>query len=119
MGPSFAVSPSIPPLATPTVISSVAATASLPTNRPTIIHSAIAATGAGHAWDVYLGYPSFEEGTTPWAQQMNADIRAEVDARASQWEQGPAAIPQSSGKMSTLYGAFTTICSRPPWHRSP
>jgi hypothetical protein len=106
--PSFAAPASVPPLPTPTSPRSAAPIVSLPAGGPTIINSPVSATDPGGAWNVYLLYPAFEEGTTPWAATINADILGEVQTRALQWEAGPAAYRPASGKVNTLVGSFKT-----------
>ena len=107
-GPSFAAAPSALPLATPTSPRSAAPTVPLPSGGPTIINSPVSATDPSGAWNVYMLYPAFEAGTTPWATTINADILGEVETRALQWEAGPAAYRQASGKVNTLVGSFKT-----------
>ena len=106
--PSFASTPSILPLASATPVPTPAPTASLPARRPTIVNSAVSASDPNGAWTVYLGYPAFLAGTTPWADSIDADIVSEMQTRAAQWEQGPAANRQAGGKVNTLSGTFTT-----------
>jgi hypothetical protein len=105
--PSFPSTPSILP-ASVTSIQTPAQTASLPAGRPTIVNSALSASASNRAWTVYLGYPAFVEGTTPWADDIDADILGELQTRAAQWEQGPAANRQAGAKVNTLSGTFTT-----------
>jgi hypothetical protein len=105
--PSFPSTPSILP-ASVTSIPTPAQTASLPAGRPTIVNSALSASASNRAWTVYLGYPAFVEGTTPWADDIDADILGELQTRAAQWEQGPAANRQAGAKVNTLSGTFTT-----------
>ncbi len=107
-GPSFAATPSFVPSATPTPFITPAPTASLPATRPTIIRSAVSASDPNGAWTVYLLYPTFLAGSTPWADSINADVGGEMDTRAVQWEQGPAANREPGAKRNTLYGSFTT-----------
>jgi hypothetical protein len=80
----------------------------VPDTRPTIINSAISESDPNGVWTVYLGYPSFLAGTTPWADAIDADIGLEVQTRVTQWEQGPASSRQVSGKRNVLSGAFKT-----------
>jgi hypothetical protein len=101
-------SPSIKPLPpTPEAISPPPS-ASLPAYRPTIVNSVVRASDPNHVWTVYLGYPAFLAGTTPWADLMNADVRTEMETRAEQWEQGPAGNVQVPGKANVLSGSFKT-----------
>jgi hypothetical protein len=106
--PSPLPSPTLPPIVEPTIVVTAAPTASLPPFGPTIIHSAVSASDPGGAWTVYIYYPSFEEGSTPWAPQINADLRAEFETTASQWEAGPAAYRAAGAKMNSLTSTFTT-----------
>jgi hypothetical protein len=106
--PSFAPSPSIAPLETPTPFFTPAPTASLPATRPTLIRSAVSAADPNGIWTVYLLYPTFLSGSTPWAESMNADIGDEMQTRATQWEMGPAAGRQFGIKKNSLNGSFTT-----------
>ena len=39
---------------------------------------------------------------------MNDDMRGQIEARASQWAQGPAADRIAPGRVNTLTGDFTT-----------
>ncbi len=119
-GPAVSGSPGTSPQATPTAtptaletvtavpIGTAAPSAPLPARRPAIVNSAVSASDPGHVWTVYLGYPAFVAGTTPWADQIDADILQEVQTRAAQWEAGPASIRQVPGKVNTLSGTFTT-----------
>jgi hypothetical protein len=108
VGPSFAATPSA--LLLPTLVPrpSAAPAAPLPSGGPTIINSPVSATDPAGAWSVYMLYPAFEEGTTPWAVSISADILGEVETRALQWEAGPAAYKRASGKVNTLFGSFKT-----------
>jgi len=106
--PSLLGSPNVLPFATDTFIPSLAPSASLPDSRPTIINSAISESDPNGAWTVYMGYPSFLAGTTPWADAIDADIGSEIRTRVTQWEQGPASNRQASGKKNVLSGAFKT-----------
>ena len=106
--PSFASSQSLRLRATPTPLVTPAPSASLPDAGPTLIHSAVSATDPHRNWTVYLLYPTFLAGTTPWADAIDADISSEVETRALQWEFGPAANQHVQGKANTLTGDFTT-----------
>ena len=106
-GPTFPTTPSILPVVTDTPFLTPAPTASVPATKPTIIKSAVSASDPNGAWKVYLAYPTFKAGTTPWAEQTNADVTDEMQTRATQWEDGPAAVPRP-GKLNTLYGSFVT-----------
>jgi hypothetical protein len=106
--PTFPGSPSILPFITDTPLVTPAATASLPASAPTIIHSAISEADSNHAWTVYISYPSFEEGSTPWAREINADLRAEFETTAGEWELGPAASRPAGAKINALSSTFTT-----------
>lgn len=107
--PTFEVTPSASLLLVPTrPVYTPAPTASLPSSVPTIVHPAVSDKDPGGVWVVYLSYPAFAEGTTPWAAQMNADILDDLQARAAQFESGPASIRQAVGKVNTLTGTSTT-----------
>ncbi len=107
--PSFPVLPSVPPSDNPTRVTyTPAPTASLPSVRPTIVHSAVSEKDANGIWVVYLSYPAFVAGTTPWAEGMDAEILGDMQARAAQFEAGPASNRQASGKVNTLTNSFTT-----------
>ena len=106
--PSLLGSPNVLPFATDTFIPSLAPSASLTDSRTTIINSAISESDPNGAWTVYMGYPSFLAGTTPWADAIDADIGSEIRTRVTQWEQGPASNRQASGKKNVLSGAFKT-----------
>ncbi len=108
LGPSLPGPPTLIPFATDTSIPSPAPSASLPDTRPTIINSAISESDPNGIWTVYLGYPAFLAGTTPWADAIDADIGLEVRTRATQWEQGPASNRQVAGKVNVLSGRYTT-----------
>ena len=106
-GPSFPATPPILPVVTDTPFLTPLPTASLPAVKPTIIKSAVSDSDPAGAWKVYLAYPTFKAGSTPWAEQMNADVGDEMQTRVTQWETGPAAVPRR-GKLNTLYGSFVT-----------
>jgi hypothetical protein len=106
--PSVASSPSLVPFVTASPSDSPAPTASLPAARPTLIRSAVSATDPNGAWTVYLLYPTFHSGSTPWAEAIDAQMTDEIQGRATQWEQGPAAIRQPGARVNSLYGSFTT-----------
>lgn len=106
-GFTFPPTPSIRPVVTGTPFLTPAPSASVPATKPTIIKSAVSAADPQGVWKVYLAYPTFRAGTTPWADQMNADVGDEMQTRATQWESGPAANPRP-GKLNTLYGSFVT-----------
>jgi hypothetical protein len=106
--PSFPGSPSVLPLASSTAIVTTPRPAQLPGKKPVIVNSAVSATDPKGAWVVYLAYPAFLAGTTPWAETFNDDILTELQARAAQWESGPAAIPRTSGVVNKLTGTFQT-----------
>jgi hypothetical protein len=94
---------------TPVPISTAAPSMSLsPSGRPIIVNSAVSASDPGHVWTVYLGYPAFLAGSTPWASEIDADIFQEVQTRAAQWEAGPASIRQVPDKVNTLSGTYQT-----------
>jgi len=104
--PAFPVTPSIVPSASAVATDTPGVTAPLPSAGPLIVHSQVSMDG-GNLWSVYLSYPAFLAGTTPWAQQMNDEIYNEVQTRADQWAQGPASNPRSDRKKSALDGDFT------------
>lgn len=103
----FPSTPSILPQYSPS-FATPAPSASLPGTTPVIVHSAVSASDPNGVWTVYLGYPAFVAGSTPWADAIDADILGDVQTRASQWEQGPAANRQASGKVNKLTGSFQT-----------
>jgi hypothetical protein len=106
--PSFPVLPSVP-LENPTRATyTPGPTASLPSARPTIVHSAISDKDAHGVWLVYVTYPAFVAGTTPWAEAMDSEILSDLQDRAAQFEAGPASNSQTGGKVNTLTGDFTT-----------
>jgi hypothetical protein len=104
--PAFPVTPSIVPSASAVATDTPGMTAPLPSAGPLIVHSQVSMDG-GNLWSVYLSYPAFLAGTTPWAKEMNDEIYNEVQTRAEQWAQGPAANPRSDRKKSTLEGDFS------------
>jgi hypothetical protein len=107
--PSFPDLPSTIPADNPTRVTyTPAPTASLPSFRPTIVRSAVSQKDTNGAWVVYLSYPSFHTGTTPWAEAMDAEILSDMQARAAQFETGPASNRQASGKVNSLTNSFTT-----------
>jgi hypothetical protein len=108
VAPSLLGSPTAIPFASDTSIPTAAPSASVPDYRPTIINSAISESDPNGAWTVYLGYPAFLAGTTPWADAIDADVGAEARTRATQWEEGPASNRQPSGKVNVLSGTFKT-----------
>ena len=107
-GPSFPVIPSFRPLATDTPFMTPAPTASLPSTKPVLIRSAVSSSDPNGAWTVYVEYPTFLAGTTPWAEAIDAEMNDEIEARAAQWEAGPAADRAQGAKTNTLYGSFTS-----------
>jgi hypothetical protein len=107
-GPSFEPTPSVLPSVTDTPFVPPPPTASLPDTRPVLIRSAVSANDPNSAWAVYLLYPTFLAGTTPWADSINSEIRDEMETRAAQWEEGPAAYRGPSAKLNTLYGSLAT-----------
>jgi hypothetical protein len=94
-----------PPLYSPAPVYTAVPSMPLPAKPPLLVTSALTAADPNGIWRVYLAYPGFVVGTTPWAQQMDDEIFADVQARASQWEAGPASLPQASGQRNTLVGA--------------
>jgi hypothetical protein len=108
VAPSLPGSPSAIPFVTDTSSPTPAPSASVPDFRPTIINSAINESDPNGIWTVYLGYPAFLAGTTPWADAIDADIGAEMRTRVTQWEQGPASNRQVPGKVNVLSGTFKT-----------
>lgn len=105
--PAFPVTPSIVPSASAVATDTPGTTASLPAAGPLIFHTQISLDDGHGIWSVYLAYPAFKEGSTPWAKEMNDDIYTEVQTRVDQWAQGSAANPRQDGKKSTLEGDFT------------
>jgi hypothetical protein len=107
--PSFPVLPSMPPSDNPTRATyTQGPTASLPSTRPAIVHSALSDKDAHGVWVVHLSYPTFVAGTTPWAEAMDSEILSDLQDRAAQFEVGPASNRQSGGKVNTLNSSFTT-----------
>jgi len=107
--PSFPVLPSAPPTEIPTRVTyTPAPTASLPSVRPTMVHSAVSDKDANGVWVVYLSYPAFVAGSTPWAEAMDSEILSDLQDRAAQFEAGPASNRQAGGKVNTFTGDFTT-----------
>jgi hypothetical protein len=106
-GFTFPTTPSLLPVVTGTPFLTPAPSASVPATKPIIIKSAVSAADPQGAWKIYLAYPTFRPGTTPWADQMNADVGDEMQTRATQWESGSAANPRP-GRLNTLYGSFVT-----------
>jgi hypothetical protein len=107
--PSFAASPSLLPLAsTITTVVTTPRPAPLPGKPPVLVNSAVSAADPNGVWVVYLRYPAFLAGTTPWAETMNDDLLTELQARAAQWESGPAANPRADGGPNKLTGTFET-----------
>jgi hypothetical protein len=107
-GPSFGSTPSLLPFASIGPTDTPAARASLTDHQPRFVHSVIKDSDPGGAWSVYLSYPAFVTGETPWAIQIDTDIRADLNARAGQWESGAAAHRWAKGRMNTLIGSFDT-----------
>ena len=85
-----------------------APTASLPSTPPTIVRSVVSQKDTAGVWVVYLTYPAFVDGTTPWASPMDAAILDDLQTRADQFETGPASNRQAAGKVNSLKGTFTT-----------
>ena len=106
--PSFPVAPSALPLATDSPFVTPAPTASLPAAKPVLIRSAVSQNDPEGNWSVYLEYPTFLAGTTPWADSIDSEMKDELQARAAQWEVGPAADRRQGAKMNRLTGSFTT-----------
>jgi hypothetical protein len=105
--PSATARPGSPSILPTVATRSVRPTAPLPTTNPVVINSVIDERDPAGVWVVYVLYPSFKEGTTPWAPAINADIRAEMDALATRFEDGPAADRQAPKKVNTLFSTFT------------
>jgi hypothetical protein len=103
--PSFGESPS-PGSFDPGPSETPYPTASLPNFKPTIVKPAIDQADPGKAWTVYLKFPQFMANTTPWASEMNAMLRSEMEDKALSWETGPAGIKES-GVVHHLTGDFT------------
>ena len=107
-GPSFPASPSLLPFATEEASITPAPVASLTDHVPRFVHSFIGLSDPAGVWTYYLSYPAFITGETPWAVQIDTDIRAEMNTRAAQWQVGPAAERTVKGKMNSLIGSFVT-----------
>jgi hypothetical protein len=73
-----------------------------------LIRSAVSVSDPEGNWTVYLEYPTFQAGTTPWADAIDAEMTDEIQTRAAQWEVGPAADRRQGAKMNRLTGSFTT-----------
>jgi hypothetical protein len=108
VAPTLLGSPTLLPFATDTSIATPVASASLPDFRPTVVNSTISAADPNGIWRVYLLYPAFRAGTTPWADAMNAQITTEMQTRVTQWEQGPASNRQVVGKVNSFTGTYST-----------
>ena len=108
VAPSFGPSPSPAEVVTASPSATPAPTASLPAAKPTLIRSAVSASDPHGAWTVYLLYPTFQAGSTPWADAIDAQMTDEMQGRAVQWEQGPAANRKPSARINSLSGSFTT-----------
>lgn len=106
--PSFPATLSAEPLATDSPFVTPAPTASLPATKPVLIRSAVSVADRQGNWSVYLEYPTFQSGTTPWADSIDAEMTDEIQTRASQWEVGPAADRRQGARMNKLTGSFTT-----------
>jgi hypothetical protein len=106
--PSFPATLSAPPFAADSPFVTPAPTASLPATKPVLIRSAVSVADPKGNWSVYLEYPTFQSGTTPWADSIDAEMTDEVQTRASQWEVGPAADRRQGARMNKLTGSFTT-----------
>ena len=113
--PTFAETPSVGPLDSPSDLETPVPSVSLPSTRPTLINAVVAGESKG-VWSYHLVYPALLEGTTPWAAEINADIYGGVQARALQWAGGPAANPRASGKVNSLTGTYRRR-SAGPWDR--
>lgn len=106
-GASLLGSPSLLPLAAGSS-APAPAVASLPDYGPTFVRSEVSAADPNGVWNVYLQYPLFVPGTTPWAEQMDSELQATEEAKAERFESGPAAIQQAPGKVNHLTGGFHT-----------
>jgi hypothetical protein len=107
-GPSFAGTPSLLPFASVVPTDTPAPRASLSDHQPRFVHSVIKDSDPGGAWSVYFSYPAFVTNETPWAIQIDTDIRADLNARAGQWESGPASQRWLKGRTNTFTGSFNT-----------
>ena len=107
-GPSFADAPSLLPFASIAPTDTPAPRASLSNHQPRFVHSVIKDSDPGGAWSVYLSYPAFVTNETPWAIQIDTDIRADLNSRAGQWESGPASHRWAKGRTNTFTGSFNT-----------
>jgi hypothetical protein len=107
-GPTFAATPSLLPFASIGATDTPAPVASLSDHVPRFVHSVIKDSDPGGVWTVYLSYPAFITGETPWAVQIDTDIRADLKARLGQWESGTAAHRWAKGRVNTFTGTFNT-----------
>ena len=105
---SFPATLSAAPLATDSPFVTPATTASLPATKPVLIRSAVSVVDPGGNWSVYVEYPTFQAGTSPWAAAIDAEMTDEFQTRAAQWEVGPAADRKQGAKKNKLTGSFTT-----------
>jgi hypothetical protein len=105
---SFATFPLLLPPDSANPTDTPAPRASLPNHNPRFVHSVIKGADPGGAWSYYLNYPALIQGETPWAHEIDTDIRTDLGARADQWAAGPAAKRWARGRTNTLTGDFTT-----------
>ena len=105
---SFEPTPGPLPQFTPEDTNTPAPVASLTGHQPRFVHSTIKASDPHGVWSVDFEYPAFVDGETPWAKQIDTDIRTDINSRAQQWEVGPAATRWAKGRKNTLTGTFVT-----------
>jgi len=106
--PTFEPTPGPLPQFTPEDTNTPAPVASLTGHQPRFVHSTIKASDPHGVWSVDFEYPAFVDGETPWAKQIDTDIRSDINSRAQQWEVGPAATRWAKGRKNTLTGTFVT-----------
>lgn len=107
-GPSFPGTPSLLPFATDQPSVTPAPVASLSDHVPRFVHSFISGSDPSGIWTYYLSYPAFITGETPWAVQVDTDIRNEMHTRAAQWQVGTAAERTVKGKTNSLSDSYVT-----------
>lgn len=105
---SFGASPSLMPLVQATSEDTPYPTASLTDQQPIFVHSVIKDSDPHGVWSYYFMYPAFKVGETPFASQIDSDIRTDINARAQQWVAGPASERWERGRNNTLIGDFNT-----------
>ncbi len=106
--PTPTVTPVPTPAATPT-----ATAAPVPSSPPTIVTARFDDTDPGGVYEVHYQYPQIETGTSPFAGQINAEIKSQVETTAKAFAAGPAAIPRADGRPNTLQGTYSEALVRP------